>query len=430
MLPRHRTLAPTTTSGPGLEHLLRLVATHPFYIAENDSPNTFLPSFINIAATIDTMNAQMITTRKFTETTPQWHPLVSHLYFALCFYVRIFECMKEAQQLSSDQLAAYLAITTTLNTSDMLIPGPLIPHFEALSVSATAPEHLENVSPALPETPGQTGANGLTFPEPARYHLPNIFALLDQLRYFSTTPTATTNADIYRSGHAANLYSVDATDNNDRFLHTFCGPTFRSEIFIPDQISTQFANFARALNLPPRIAAADIPEDSTFESTWLHSLGLTFHQANARNGWIRQVSAAMQRYCSHFRNTVPMSAIPIIGSGAAQVECAYSGTTAHQLTTAPTFHAAADPLVAYYSRSFVTGFHAISRTRNPFVPTAHYHTGLLTRINAHIPDTANHRTGPAWTLAPFYLQTHEADYSLNIDSVISSVYHSTTPLTR
>jgi hypothetical protein len=122
MMPR-RTNDPTSTTGPGLEAMLQLVSGNPHWIEEDMRSNTFLPSFINVAATIDTMNAQMITTKKFTESSPQWHPLVSHLYFALCFYVRTFECMQYADQLSSDQTAAYLTIRSVLNTEQMLIPG-------------------------------------------------------------------------------------------------------------------------------------------------------------------------------------------------------------------------------------------------------------------------------------------------------------------
>jgi hypothetical protein len=426
MLPR-KFAKPNPTPGPGLAKMLELVSATPNWIEEDRRPNSFLPSFIGIAAVIDAMNQMMITTKKFTESSPQWHPLVSHLYIAVCFYTKMFAVMHEADELTQDQLAAYLTIRENFPTEQMMIPGPLVAHFESLSVSSAAPEHQGNVAPSLPDSPGQIIGQQLVFQAPHRLHLPNVLSLLDQLSVAIAPPAlAATPA---QDGNPWNLYGADATAASNPFLHTFCGPTYRGQIYIPDTILANYRNYGRLLRLPRRLAQADLPAANTDAIRWTDSLGLSFPGATSRSGWFRQVTSVMQKYSEFFHSSVPLMDIPLIGNGASQVECLYSGTTNTAILASPTFVDATDSTAAHYSRATVTTLEARARTRNPLLPLAHYQTGQLTRINAVL-DTNTLRVGPSWSNQPYYLQTMASDFSNNLEAMISANYHSSVPIRR
>jgi hypothetical protein len=427
LMPRKFTSKPTGTDGPGIAKMLDIVASAPNFLAEDRSSSTFLPSYIGFAQVIDTMNAHMMTTKKFTEANPQWHPLISHLYFAMCFYMKTFAVEAELDVLSDQHTATYLFLRENFPLDELLIPGPLLPHYESLSVTCSAPDHLGNVGPALPPTTGMTTATSLCYPANTRLHLPNILVLLDQCRRFGDENSP---RRIEETLGMSSLFGTLPTANTRQFQHALSDPCFRSPIYVPSNIRSSYRTYSQLLHLPPLLE--EVPADT--ECSWIDALGLSEAFGPSRYLWFRNVTSVMQKYCEFFANSKPLHLIPLVGNSASQVEVVYTNTTLTQLTTAPTFTAAAGEgdraVVAHYARSVVTNNHVRCRTRNPLVSLAHYQTGQLTRLNAMIPGHTRERIGNAWTLSPFYLETQEFSFLNNLSAHISANYHSSTPIRR
>jgi hypothetical protein len=207
MLPR-RPQAPSQSQATGLADMLELAAPEATRVPVDMSTSYFLPSYIALGKAVDACNHIMLTTRKFTESNPQWHPLLTHAYIALCWYTKILAVMAEDGELSDDQLGCYLRIRETINTEGLWIPGPLVPYFEAISLSAGPHGHQGNVCPRLPPTPEAAApADHLVLPAPTRRHLPHILSLLDQANTIgSQAPTTLTYV-----GSFTHLYSVVPT---------------------------------------------------------------------------------------------------------------------------------------------------------------------------------------------------------------------------
>lgn len=428
MLPR-RPAAPSSAPAVGMADMLELTAPEATRLPVDMATSYFLPSYIALGKAVDACNHIMLTTRKFTESNPQWHPLLAHAYIALCWYTKILAVMAEDGELSDDQLGCYLRIRETINTEGLWIPGPLVPYFESISLSAGPHGHQGNVCPQLPLTPeADAPANHLQLPATTRRHLPHILSLLDQARQVGLDSQPANLA--VQNGYPTHLYGVTATNATLQFVTTFCGPTYRSRTFTPQRFLTNYNEYYQSLQLP-NFAPANMT--STRPPNWSEFLGLTPIVTGQRSTWITEVATVMQSYCSFFRNSQALLAIPIVGFGAGQVEVLFSGTTSTELLTDPDFvdTAAGPPAVpAHYQRAEVTTFEAKTRTRNPHLPVAGYQMGSLTRINAMLTGATPARLGSAWSNQPFFRQGLAFDYLVNLGPLIAAKYHSSTPVRR
>jgi hypothetical protein len=428
MLPR-RPAAPSAASAAGLADMLELTAPEATRLPVDMATSYFLPSYIALGKAVDACNHIMLTTRKFTESNPQWHPLLAHAYIAFCWYTKILATMAEDGELSDDQLGCYLRIRETINTEGLWIPGPLVPYFESISLSAGPHGHQGNVCPQLPPTPEAAAPNAhLILPATTRRHLPHVLSLLNQAQQIGLSSQNATNP--VQLGNPTHLYGVVATAAATQFADTFCGPTYRSRTFTPQRFLTNYNEYYLTLQLPTFTAAN---MTSTSPPNWSQFLGLTSIVTGQRSIWITEVATIMQSYCTFFRGSQALLAIPIVGFGAGQVEVLFSGTTSTDLLTDPNFvDAVAGPpaVPAHYERAEVNTFEAKTRTRNPHLPVAGYQMGSLTRVNAILTGATSPRTGLAWQNAPFFRSGLAFDYLVNLGPLIASKYHSSVPIRR
>jgi hypothetical protein len=365
MMPRRPT-APAPAAAAGLADMLELTAPEATRLPVDMQTSYFLPSYIALGKAVDACNHIMLTTRKFTESNPQWHPVLTHAYIALCWYTKILATMGEDGELSDDQLGCYLRIRETINTEGLWIPGPLLPYFESISLSAGPHGHQGNVCPQLPLSPSTTPATHLVLPADTRRHLPHILSLLDQARQIGADSAQASLA--VQNGSPTHLYGTAATAAAAQFPETFCGPTYRSRQYTPQRFLSNYNDYYQIIQLP-NFTPGNMT--STTQINWSQFLGLTPTVTGQRSTWITEVSSVMQSYCNHFRGSQALLSIPITGYGAGQVETLFTGTTSTELLTDPTFVDAVQgrPAVpAHYTRAEVTTFEARTRTRNPSLP--------------------------------------------------------------
>jgi hypothetical protein len=86
----------STVTSSGTPNILRLASTQPFYTVTNLATSHYVPSLINLFAILATMDAQMVNTHKFTQSNPNWHPLISQLFISMMVYIHVIRCMMES----------------------------------------------------------------------------------------------------------------------------------------------------------------------------------------------------------------------------------------------------------------------------------------------------------------------------------------------
>jgi hypothetical protein len=432
-LPRRS--APCSSSEvTGIASLLQLVAPEPTRVPQVSTTSFYLPSFIATGKAVDACNQSMITTRKFTEACPQWHPYVTHLYISFCWYVKVFSVMEEDGVLSDDQLTCLLRIRNTINLNGLWIPGPLVPHFEALTLSAGQYASQGNISPRLPDTLLAIPNAHLVLDADIAPHLPHPLALLDQLHQVGQYTDAQASSQWAVNNEFTHLFAVPATDTTDQFEKVFSAPNFRSRCFTPASHIKRYTEHKDLLTLP-EFSVARMASGNPL--TWSQFLGLETIYTGQPRTWLSNVAAVMQTFCSHFNGSKAMSEITNVGIGSGQVECIYTGTAATEIMTAPVHTAAVQQaagvaaVTSHYKRSIVTHFQATTLTRNPDLRTGAYQLGSLARTNAQISGQADPKQGEIWSNGPIHKRSSEAfDYLDNLAPHIAAYYHTATPLKK
>jgi hypothetical protein len=341
--------------------------------------------------------------------------------------------MEEDGVLSDDQLTCLLRIRQTVNTAGLWIPGPLVPYFEALTLSCGAYAHQGNVSPRLPETLAAIPANHLVYDDDFKHHLPNLPAILDQLYTSGQYSSAELKESNVQASSIKKLFGVTPTAATTQFQNILSGPTFRSTQFMPLPALERYVGYYTLLSLP-NFSGNLI---STAPATWSQMLGIEPLYPGQPRSWITHVSTVMQTYCTHFNGSRSLLNITKVGIGAGSVEVTYTGTAVTEISANATFvdtTQAAGTVAAvnaHYLRAPVNTFTAATVTHNPNVPNGTYQLASLARTNARLSGTADNKVGPIWSNRPVFKQSTEAyDYLVNLAPHIASYYHSATPVKR
>lgn len=308
---RTRGSAPLTNrhSPSSAPALLEIAIPYPMYTDPRRTVNLFVPDAQMLYHVLGICDSMMISTDRFTRSTPSWLPIVSQLYTAVLWNVMILKVYVHTGYASS--FSSLLdALTTHLHIEECMIPGPLVPYFQSLAAINGPFDWIGDISPALPGFDSLwDGDNFHPNPSLARQHpIPAI--MLDQLHYFATYTPANV-ADYYTHFEwYRNVFSrgVGTTPALARIGPNLCGSLYapRSQF----EYARDYWNSALAVGIT-RTDAAAAPL-----TNYLQLLGLQSQTGIGQINWFQHVATAMFEYSRFFNGSTPLKDINVVGLGA------------------------------------------------------------------------------------------------------------------
>jgi hypothetical protein len=403
--------------------MLDMVAFAPWSRNENLSHSTYVPDSSALYITLSACDDLMLSTDRFTRGHPQWHPFVSRLYMSLIFYFRIMDCMVLSGHADAEVITLLHRIKNSYDFRRLMIPGPLVPHIQAISVASSGHENLGDITPTLPSLKICTGKawytllNGLN---------PNPLALMDYLQALEASTAA--NRAEEEPSEVRSLFSVDVSDANLPLNFTVI--TTAGYGTTTSRIRSELDTFVSArvrLSLPPRLDQSTTAAN-TQPLNWYQFLRfrpVPDEEANPFfSAWFGRIASVMQDYSAYFRHSTSLGDIPPASGGSPHVLANYVKETDTRLT--PIRYGSKNKkgitIPASIGFPLVNTLAATGEVRILGLPEAHRQLGVLSLTNARPAGGSGLRTGDAWTQVPVVDTMTEFNSYRNIPSYVSSLH--------
>lgn len=430
--PRGRIRASTQQATPSVSSLLDMVAYAPWSKNLNLSISTYVPDASNMFYFLHCCDTLMLSTDRYVRGHPHWLPFISRVYIGMLYYFRIMDCMVLSGQAQDIIISLLHQIKNAFDFRQLMIPGPLVPHFQSLSVCSSGSELIGDVSPTLPDLQYAGGTTHYTLAYRATI-CPNILSLMDiPQRLASSQDDPIADANLYDAvPHIiANLFSVDIPDANDNDLrNAISGPGFKSSSNLTGAAIRNFWQTRLRLALPPRIPQAASTRNNVV--TWKQFLRFTPVPGEPAHPnfslWFGNVAQLMADYSAFFKGSTSLGSIPIASGAAPHVLIQYSAPAERvNARTRPDYVAAVTgPPVApaFYRLVTMDTLQCTATIRAPSVPELHKQLGTLTQTNARTAGTDQaDRTGAAWDQSPIQEEMSSYDIIGNVPTYVASLH--------
>lgn len=313
--------AATVSSAPPL---LLGVSNLPFYTNQHLETNTFIPSALVLFAILAELDSNMSNTYRFLQSAPGWIPLVSQAYIGVCFIVHILRIAREANTISVEQFQFLQWFESVYDFRTLIIPGPLVPVFQALAYTSGPFDWIGNIAPAITNSARPVRKNAYSCSAGARYLLPHVPLIVDQLQWFLDSFNITQDNEAYISENFySDLFGVPAAANSFG-SYAMVSPNARFNVSVSTQQYRAFKAQRSSFGFPPRLAASN---SNTYMSWFEYLRFKPVDNSQSTFQWFSTMSATMQRYCQFVNGSVPMSAISLTGLGATSVVWTYTPST-------------------------------------------------------------------------------------------------------
>lgn len=422
--PRGQLRRPPRDTAPGVSTMLDMVSFAPWSRDENLSLSTYVPDSSALFVTLAECDNLMLSTDRFTRGHPQWHPFVSRLYMAMIHYFRIMDCMVFAGIADSEIITLLARLKSQYDFRRLPIPGPLVPHIQALSVASSGHEILGDVTPHLPLLSTTTAKQGFTLNQA---YSPNPLALMDYLQ--NIAESTATNRSEEEPTAVNNLFRADITDTPiPGVQYTLSTAGFGARTLrVRSELDT-FVSARSRLSLPPRINIADLVAVRAAQN-WYQFLrfrpvaGEPAHADFAN--WFGRVSAVMSDYASYFRDSTTLGTIAIAAGGSPHVLATYVKPTDTRLPPVrPATHTVKTETVpAHYKLPMVNTLASTAEVRVLGLPDLYKQLGILSLTNARRASSpTEERNGDAWTQVPVIDKMSEFNTYRNIPTYVSTLH--------
>lgn len=319
-----RTAPPTPLSGAS--PLLELPAAYPMFTEQRRVANTFVPDAQLLFHVLSMCDQSMNNTDRFIRSANQWIPIVSQLYISVLWHVMILKVFVTSNQ-GSDFADFYDQLSTHLRIDECLIPGPLVPFFQALASTSSPFEWFGPIVPSIPGFAALWDAENFR-PRPAfARQLPIPAIILDQLHAFATSTYRNENNAPYADTYTVHQWyrgvfsrTAATTEPLNRIGPQLCGSLYTPHT----QHESARGYWAAALSS----GITRVNADGAALSNYAQLLGLVAQDGTLQTDWFASVSNVMQRYCQHFNGSAPLKSIENTGLGAVAVRGYPANTTA------------------------------------------------------------------------------------------------------
>jgi hypothetical protein len=421
--------------------MLRIVSTQPFHTRNQFTISTFIPSSLNLFIALSAMDAQMVQTHKFTQSNPHWHPLISQLYVSLLFYIHILRCMIEAEPTNVELVNFYDVLYRHLGLESLVIPGPLVPFFAAITFAASPHEWIGNISPLIPLSTRATPANGFRIGNSLSMLLPSIPFILSQVHQLVTTFSGTGFSEaMYLASwrDITHIFTRDPNYDADNDLNIYT-PNARFLTFVPFSNVQRFISMLPTLSLPTALTA-DITDTTRVPMSYMQYFGFADYQTQTNSSnWLTTIGPIMSTYSTFFHESTSLMSISPTGLGASLPIATFlrsSQIVVDSLTPTPV---AGTRLAHFPRRTPPTNATDINHSAPNLSELAEQYAALAIvnvsfsnyQHNTHVvPPTDNAiRSGPYWSI-PTVRTANDIVTSIGIPNNVATFYHSATSVRK
>jgi len=339
--------------------------------------------------------------------------------------------MRDAGILDLSTLPLLQAFEMYFNFGNLLIPGPLVPFFKAISTSKVDSDLFGNVAPLLPRKINMdTGKPVVPTSRDTNLsmHIANIPAIFDAIcTAIHLGPGAN---DIYQkilvTGNQPGAFGQAFTGNSPP-TNVFNQPGLAQRIALTDLTVANFYACAPSYSFPPPMDNNTISGgiDTWFQYCRLNTGGTDHYE------WLSRPSGTMNNYCQFFRGSIPLgdiasSALPtgqILGS-----YCKDTLPTKDVILKSLQTGTGSNPTTGhYYHRPDVISLAADWQSKSMAIPIPEEWRAFYSQVNCLHPSLTdnpprNFRTGTFWTL-PDVRTANNVDSVHSIPMLIARKFH-------
>jgi hypothetical protein len=419
----------SSASVSGVPDMYMLVANQPMSTVNRHSLNTYVPSAVAMMFVVLQMNHLMSSTHRFLQGAHEWSPYLSLAYFGNLFIIQALRAYREVRPLPQHEAWLLEGIESVIGLDTLIIPGPLVPFFQALAASSGPFEWLGNVAPSvIGITTGCNQAHDYFLQNGLCRILPQIPTYIDMIHRIAAIPqdaTLATRQSILRTFYRS-VFQVDVTDVDVAFIRALGLPArpFDTSEFMAAVIGSQ------NLDLPTRLNRNGTSTVDMNLSQYMCLYGMDNNYAS----WFTQAAGVHARYSQFFKDSVPLSAIVPSGIGACLVKTTYAANP--RLQNPYTYHAAvpAAPPVpaarAYFTLLELQSLAVVATHGDQALEAVAEQCGMLAAVNADFvtssgmtnPVEATLRNGEVWTL-PVVRRSQNVDIAPGVYARIVASYH-------
>jgi hypothetical protein len=404
--------------------MYQLVAAAPFHTVYERTTSTFVPSFVAAAVVINAMNFHMAYTHRFLQGAPAWIPPLSFVYFGVLFLLQTLRAQREAGVVSHDELWLLEGFERMYDLRSLLVPGPLVPYFQALAAFSGPMERIGDVCPRIPNL--SAAANNAFLPVNQMHSVvPDIPFYMDLINRVATAGQDYTEASLRH--FRTSVMNQNAAANAGTRIHFNAPGAWTPISWTVQQVNTARLALAQ-IGFPPALdvtAAANIVGPAQFMRL--------YHTDGQFYPWFGNVAAVMQRFCQFFEHSVPISAISPSGIAAGLPVWTFQAN--HEMANAYAFVAAVQGgAPAHYTvtpliSTAVTGNHCdetLEEVTEQCSAVALVNVDVATHSgHPHPAPNAQLRHGPVWNL-PRVRGSPTVNYALGVAQNITTYYHKDT----
>lgn len=441
LAPRTRTRAPNTSQGADNNAILQVVSGIPVYSEVSDSVSScVIPCSLAFFQVVHTLDNLMATTHRFLQSAPTWHPVVSHLYFSMLFYFQVLRAQREAGELGFQLMELMNTIESYFDFRSLAVPGPLVHFLASLSVAAPADELFGNVYTGVPHVPATAPNSAFRLTHGLFARLPDVPLLLDifsrQVFGRHNPPGAGTTYSF------ASIFGQAQDSDTSARLH-LRSPNYWYLSDVPDSIWSNCHSSRSLMRVPAPLTTTMM----NFQPSWAQFLRLQPIGSENLCDWFSPIITIMQRYSGFFSGSKSLADIPVSSCGALFLEVQYSSEIENLIKSDPapkTKVTSTRPQSPESSKSTpvvventtpvpdtivrLPGLSAVARHAHRDLPLLHLQIGALTQVNVNNFSgyTGEIRTGPYWSVRPYYQYVNNFDYSRILGGNLVDHYHKDT----
>jgi hypothetical protein len=430
--PRPLTTSHSSTGDSTMsDDMLETVSAYTMTSIIHHKTATFTPTSNAMYVVLAQMDKTMSTTKRWLDNSFGWIPAYSRLYYGVLFIIQVLRAQRDAGTLDMGSLPMLQTFELYFNPGNLLIAGPLVPIFKALSTSKIDSDLFGNVAPQLPERINMDPNHPVvprSLDPNITMHIPAIPAIFDEIctaihlqagahEIFQKILVTGNSPGTFGTAHAPNSPPTDAYNL----------PGLAQRIALTDLTVSNFYQCAPSYTFPAPQANNIVAPGIT---NWFHYCRLQTGD-NGHHEWLSRLAGTMNNYAQFFRGSLPLGDIASSSLPTGQILGNYKPNTL------PTANVSPQTLVSgsgnatsqghFYQRPEITSLAAKWHSKTMAIPIPEEWRAFYAQVNCLHPslrdDEPRHfRTGTFWTL-PDVRTADNVDPVHSIPLLIARKFH-------
>lgn len=182
----------------------------PFTHVSKYGNNHVVPDFHHAFLMLDEMDNIMLSTKKFTDISETWTPVMSRFFFGSLFLIQTLRVQRDGDAVTPATANFLDQFEKDFPLHSIPIPGPLVNFFECLASSNIATSGFDPVCPILPKKSNVSTRSKLAFNNNLAGRIPAPLLMIDQM-----------HAVITAMGNGDRATRISNVANWSGFMHTY-----------------------------------------------------------------------------------------------------------------------------------------------------------------------------------------------------------------